>query len=199
MLNCQKVQILTFFRHLKYWSDASLTNEINACSLYLRSVKQTNTTSCIPKLWFFRVQTLWVRCCKMWKNFRFWNVKKNLCLNSSRKHIKKFLHFKISYTSKCKIHNVNVQQQGQHCEIFLKIYRNRYCNYSAIMQTLEKSESWYGILFSSSCGLEAFELLALSFFSIKNCYFDEKKSNPLDGYNTTYLVSSTTTLGRYTW
>ena len=44
----------------------------------------------------------------------------------------------------------------------------------------------YGIFFSS-CGLEAFELLALSFFSIKNCYFDEKKSNPLDGYNT-YLA-----------
>ena len=57
------------------------------------------------------------------------------------------------------------------------------------MQTLIKSESfisWYGIFFSS-CGLEAFELLALSFFSIKNCYFDEKKSNPLDDYNT-YLA-----------
>ena len=37
--------------------------------------------------------------------------KKNICSkNSSRKPSKKFLHFKLSYTSKCKIQNVRVQQ-----------------------------------------------------------------------------------------
>ena len=40
-------------------------------------------------------------------------MEKFFCLklpNSSRKPIKKILHFKMSYSSKCKIQNVRVQQ-----------------------------------------------------------------------------------------
>ena len=35
--------------------------------------------------------------------------------NSSRKPIKKFLHFKMSYTSICRIQNVRLQQHDQKC------------------------------------------------------------------------------------
>ena len=43
--------------------------------------------------------------------------KRKFCLkmpNSLRKPIQKCLHFKMSYTSKCKIRNIKVQQDNQH-------------------------------------------------------------------------------------